>query len=375
MCTIPQPHIHNTHTHTHTHTHTQLSRLNTSTTYTHTHTHTHTALSILDRQPSIPEDIPVIKRSPAKPSRSFKRSPLSSQSHTPQHTPPEQRTMPVLASSVPTESSHFSSGSCTPDIPMVRTRSSGSAKSLDKPPPPPKPSTLTRKPKPTGKTSPKGAAPQMVTTVNADNPSKNNKGSSTSLEAANAKTNDEAMSKAGPPKPMRKSIKREGVTEKVRKELEDKSSRAGNVPPSPKEEKVVPTKTDDTSLLKGLSDNHTPSGTPSVTPPPPKPSRNYKSVKILTRPPDKPALSVKPVVEKNTDGGENIKPSELLRRSHSPAADSPDHTPSLSQSAGNSQEDGPPPKTRKTVYSSKKPSPPSKPSKPPRKSIKLKTAN
>ncbi len=330
--------------------------------------HTHTALSILDRQPyipeDIPEDVPVFTRSPAKPSRSFKRSPLSSQSHSPQNTPPEQRAMPVLASSVPTES-RLSNGS--PDIPIVRTRSSGSAKSLDKPPPPPKPSTLTRKPKPT---SSEGAAPQMVSTaVNAGNQSKNDEGSSTPSEAANVKTNDQAVSKVGPPKPMRKSIKRGGVTEQVRKELEDKSltSRAGNVPPSSNEEKIVPTKTDDPSLSQGSSDSHT----PSVTPPPPKPSRNYKSIKILTRPPDKPALSDNPLVKNITDvaSGENIKPSELLRRSRSPATESPDHTPSLSQGSGNSQEDRPLPKTR---TSAKKPS---LPSKPPRKSIKLKTAN
>ena len=363
-----------------------------------------TALKILEVPSAIPED-PLPARTPPKPSHSIKHSSAKSKITNDNSSPAHQSDLPspsppqVVISSAPAETTFLSSGSVPKNslenhtTPMVRTGSASSARSVEssgsftKPPPPPKPSTLTRKSTPVIRSSQE----EGVSSPPSKTPRTNSGDFSTkpAPPPKPVKVKDEPVDQSpikAPTKPARKSVKRGGVTEQRTQVLKDSDlipsdnqtvtkdngSSLSNHQGSPNHVKSA------SGPSQGSSKNTIPThGSPKLDSkdqpaPPPKPSRNYKSIKILSPPPEKSAPP--PAASRDQpSSNETVKPSELFRRSHSPMSESPSHTPSLSQGSGGSQDERPVPKPRTSSDSNPDKSHP--PSKPPRKSIKLKSAN
>jgi len=356
--------------------------------------------------------------------RPVKSIPLSiSEVHTPQPSPFHKRPSAdnddiiPISTSVPIEIR-------TPDQssdkhkPIALTPSNGSVKSLDKPVPPPKPSTLRRTKTPEGspaktprrtpdleRSVEPNKPPFKVVRVVSDGKVRGGSGSSYTLPLKpvrrrsneQPKTSDGAEksvstenvstpkeSSTAPPKPARRSIKHSGVTTELRKQSQesknDNDNEVGIKPAKPKEVTAKPkevsakphessAKTQEASSkpLDGTAAPKPKQGSPAEQRPPPKPSRNYKSVRILPQPPasTKPAKPVKPVSAETTNG--NVKPSEVLKRNRSPVSVSNDQSKSADK--GPIARERQLPKPRDKVDTPKKPSPP----KPARKSIKLKT--
>ena len=352
-----------------------------------------------------PESTPVINSSPATHHRMIIRG-LSDSSTPDNHSIPIHSTsLQNNFSSSPTDGPYYTSAANTipsgnsldsedpiprslkrdSNVSLTRTGSGGSTKSLDlprdgsltrRPQPPPKPSKLTAgKVAPSQKTSPMAdvSLPQSPSQLNDQAPSSKPSPGPVKQEL------DSPSTRRPPPKPARTSMKRSGVTEQQRKEIQ-----SGVTEQQRKEIQTVTPPSDDV-----VRDEKPPQK------PPPKPTRNYKSVKILSsspRPEDNTPKSK--TLGDRISSSENIKPSELLRRSRSPAQSreansfSPDPTPlsvmksditngnrrdSTTSSGSNfsqSDSDRPTPKPRSISGSlSGKQAPPVKP---PRQSVKLK---
>ena len=302
---------------------------------------------------------------------------------------------------------------------MVRTGSANSAKSIEssgsftKPPPPPKPATLTRRGTPgkgstkeervssTSRTS-KGSPEDHSKPVPPPKPVKlKDKPSSQSVTKAPAKParnykNIKILSpppdKPAPPTVTSRDQKDSGGTEQRKEELKNSDA----APPSdqtvnkengssPSNDTPSPDHTQSTPVSsQGSSNSSTPTLTSAkpenssrdqpVSTPPPKPSRNYKTIKILSPPPEKSAPPTTTSKDQSSNSESVVKPSELFRRSHSPMTESPSHTPSLSQGSEGSQDERPAPAPRSRSLESN-PEKPHPPSKPPRKSVKLKRSD
>lgn len=366
------------------------------------HTHTHTALSVLDKKqgsPTITEDsvFDSSKQAPPKPTRSVKWSPEStpvinsspamhhkmiirglSDSSTPDHhtipiqttslqnnlssSPADAPEYTSAANTIPSGNSLYKSDSEDPiphslirdtNVALIRTGSGSSTKSLELPTdgsltrrPPPKPSKLT------------GGKVAANKTTSLTGLSKDEAPSSKPSQGPVSQESDSPSAHRPPPKPARTSIKQPRVTEPQSKEIELATNNSVTTP---------------TDSLVG---DEKPAQRP-----PAKPSRNYKSVKILSPTPRPEESTTPPYLKSKTLGdkpssSENIKPSELLRRSRSPAQSevaNGNRRGSNTSSGSNlsqSDSDRPTPKPRSISGSlSGKPAPPAKP---PRKSVKLK---